>query len=73
VFREAKLSDVFCPAVAVRSCRLTFTGPSGVRHSVEVTADTPYEAAGLGLNVLRKEGWADQIASGRIAGTTRDG
>jgi hypothetical protein len=31
---------------------------------VEVTAESLYEAAGLGLNVLSKEGWADQIAPG---------
>jgi len=43
---------------------VSFTGPSGVRHSVEVTAETLYEAVGLGLSVLSKEGWADQIAPG---------
>jgi hypothetical protein len=35
-------------AVALRRCRVSFTGPSGVRHSVEVTAEPIYEAAALG-------------------------
>jgi hypothetical protein len=61
---EQIANQISCLAVPVRSCRVSFTGPSGVRHSVEVTAESLYEAAGLGLNVLSKEGWADQIAPG---------
>ena len=41
-----------------------FVGPTGVRHAVEVTAESLYEAAVLGLNVLRQSEWADQIAPG---------
>jgi hypothetical protein len=41
---------------------VSFTGPSGVRHSVDVTADSLYEAAGLALARLQKEGAADQGA-----------
>jgi hypothetical protein len=37
---------------------------SGVRHSVEVTADSLYEAAALGLALLRKDGWTEAIAPG---------
>lgn len=47
-----------------RSCTVSFTGPSGIRHSVEVTAETLYEAAALGLSMLRKEDWADPVAPG---------
>jgi hypothetical protein len=35
-----------------------------VRHTVEVTAESLYEAAVLGLNLLRKERWAEPIAPG---------
>jgi hypothetical protein len=35
--------------------------PTGVRHTVEVTAESLYEAAVLGLNVLKKHGWVDPI------------
>src|SRR5436189_244106 len=52
------------PAVALRTCTVTFTGPSGIRHSVEVTAESIYEAAALGVSALRKSGWADAIVPG---------
>lgn len=47
-----------------RSCLVSFTGPSGIRHSVSVTAETLYEAAALGLSMLRREHWTDAIAPG---------
>jgi hypothetical protein len=50
--------------VAVRACTVSFTGPSGVRHSVDVSAESVYEAAALGLSRLRRDEWADQIAPG---------
>ena len=50
--------------MAVRACTVSFTGPSGVRHSVDVTAESVYEAAALGLSRLRRDEWADQIAPG---------
>ena len=52
------------PAVALRTCTVSFTGPSGVRHSVEVTAESIYEAAALGVKALKNSGWADAIAPG---------
>ena len=36
----------------------------GVRHSVEVTASTLYEAVALGLAAIRGEEWAGEIAEG---------
>jgi hypothetical protein len=51
-------------AVALRTCTVSFMGPSGVRHSVEVTAESVYEAAALGVSALRNSGWADAIAPG---------
>ena len=44
-------------AVALRTCTVSFSGPSGIRHSVDVTADSVYEAAVLGHR------WADGIAA----------
>ena len=43
---------------------ISSTGPSGVRHSVEVAAESVYEAAALGVSVLRKHEWTDAIAPG---------
>ena len=52
------------PAVALRTCTVSFTGPSGIRHSVDVTAESIYEAAALGVSALKKSGWADGVAPG---------
>jgi hypothetical protein len=48
--------------VPTRSCTVSFTGPTGIRHCVEVTADSLFEAAALGLSLLRKQDWTDPIA-----------
>jgi hypothetical protein len=48
----------------LRACTVSFVAPTGVRHAVEVTADSLYEAAMLGVSLLRESGWAEQIASG---------
>ena len=50
--------------MARRTCTVSFTGPSGLRHSVEVTAESIYEAAALGVSALRHSGWADAVAPG---------
>jgi hypothetical protein len=50
--------------VSVQACTVSFVGPTGVRHAVEVTAESLYEAAILGLNLLRQAGWADPITPG---------
>ena len=50
--------------MALRTCTVSFAGPSGVRHSVEVTAESIFEAAALGVSALKNSGWADAIAPG---------
>ena len=50
--------------MALRTCTVSFTGPSGVRHSVEVIAESIYEAAALGISALKNGGCADAIAPG---------
>ena len=50
--------------MALRTCTVSFKGPSGVRHSVDVTAESVYEAAALGISALRQSGWADAVAMG---------
>ena len=51
-------------AVAVRACVVSFAGERGVRHSVEVTAETLYEAAAQALSIFRESEWADAIGPG---------
>jgi hypothetical protein len=43
---------------------VSFISPSGVRHSVDVSAESVYEAAAFGPSRLRRDEWADQIAPG---------
>jgi hypothetical protein len=51
-------------AVVLRTCTASFTGPSGIRHSVDVTAESVYEAAALGVSALKQSGWAAAVALG---------
>ena len=37
----------------IRSCRVSYQDQEGIRHSVEVTAETLYEAAVLGMKALQ--------------------
>ena len=50
--------------MALRTCTVSFAGPSGLRHSVEVTAESIYEAAPLDVSALKNSGCADAIALG---------
>jgi hypothetical protein len=45
--------------VAERTCTVSFTDPKGIKHSVDVTADSLFEAAVLGVKVLRSGEWND--------------
>src|SRR5262245_24102678 len=55
------LHRVFCLSVPIRSCVVSFAGEGGVRHSVEVTAETLYEAAAQALAILKESDWAGVI------------
>jgi len=50
--------------MGMRQCRVTVNDMEGVRHSVEVTASTLYEAVAMGLAAIRGEEWAGEIAEG---------
>ena len=51
-------------AMSLRLCRVTVCDLEGVKHSVEVTASTLYEAVALGLVAIREQDWAGEIAEG---------
>ena len=38
---------------------MTFTDNRGIKHSVDVVAESLFEAAVLGVQVLRKDGWIE--------------
>jgi hypothetical protein len=50
--------------VAIRQCSVSFVGPTGVRHSIDVTAETLYEAAATASAAMNKEEWSEPIAPG---------
>ena len=50
--------------MAVRTCHVTIKDMEGVTHTVEVTAETLYEAVALGLAAIRGNEWAMEIAQG---------
>ena len=50
--------------MATKTCTVSFSGPSGVCHSVEVSADSLYEAAIVGFSLLKQDGWVDPVAPG---------
>ena len=50
--------------MAVKACTVTCSGPSGVHHSVEVSAESLYEAAIIGFSLLKQDGWVDPLAPG---------
>jgi len=43
--------------MAVRSCRVTIQDLEGIAHTVEVTAESLYEAVAQGLAALRGSDW----------------
>jgi hypothetical protein len=49
------------PSVPVRRCSVTFTDHRGARHTVEVSAESLYEAAALGLRELQACEWVEAI------------
>ena len=50
--------------MAARKCIVTAAGPDGVRHTVEVKADSVYEAAVMALEALKKDSWTGAIGPG---------
>jgi len=48
----------------LRFCTVGFKSPTGVTHAVDVEAETLYEAAGLGLARLKKDGWIEGLGPG---------
>ena len=47
------------------TCTVSCTGARGYDHSVEVTADSLFEAVAQGLRVFRENDWVDDIGRGQ--------
>src|SRR5436305_9618332 len=46
-----------------RNCTVSFVGTSGVRHGVEVEADSLYEAAVKAIARFREDPWMEQVGT----------
>ena len=68
--------ESFCYPVRVppRTCLVSLTDARGIRHSVEVVAETLFEAAILGLGILRSDTWVEGAvgAATKIEGEVRE-
>lgn len=47
--------------MALRTCLVSFTDLSGIRHSTEVMAETIYEASVLAIKAFQASGFMDQM------------
>jgi hypothetical protein len=47
--------------MGVRTCSVTITDARGVHHTVDVTAESLFEAAALALTTFRTDGWTDAV------------
>src|ERR1700682_261599 len=50
--------------MSVQSSKVTIRDMEGVSHTVEVTAETLYEAVALGMAAIRTDEWVNGIAHG---------
>jgi hypothetical protein len=47
--------------MSLRTCTVSCCDLKGVKHVVEVTADSLYEAVAQGLRVFRENDWIDEV------------
>jgi hypothetical protein len=57
---------ISCCTVNVRACRVSYTDTRGIRHSVEVEAESLYEAAVLGLRRFEDDPWLEPIGPATV-------
>ena len=70
---EHKANMIGSRLVPLRVCTVSFKSATGISHSVDVEAETLYEAAGIGLARLKKDGWIEGLGPGsRLEITVRE-
>ncbi len=52
--------------MALRACTVSFKDGRGIRHSVEVEADSLFEAAVVGTCRLSADPWLDQVGPATV-------
>src|SRR5687767_10014132 len=46
--------------MSLRTCAVTFTDSRGVKHTAEVATESLFEAAVLGMQILKRDGWIQE-------------
>jgi hypothetical protein len=47
--------------MAVRTCRVTCIDPRGVEHTIQVSAQSLYEAVAQALRIFREDAWCKEL------------
>jgi hypothetical protein len=53
-------------SVAVRACAVSFVDVRGIRHAVDVQAESLYEAAVLAMRAFRDDPWLEKIGPATV-------
>src|ERR1700757_3668505 len=51
-------------AVVLRTCKVSVTDMRDIEHTIDVTAETLYEAIAAALAALQQDSWVEEIAQG---------
>jgi len=63
---EKKTKVLGSSSVGVRVCTVSFQDRRGIRHSVDVEAESLYEAVVFAVRRFRGDIWAEQVAKGTL-------
>lgn len=65
-WRTKHESHVILTGVGLRVCTVSFKAATGISHSVDVEAESLYEAAALGLARLKEDGWIEGLGPATV-------
>src|SRR5215216_6726151 len=63
---EPKANLLRIQAVSLRTCAVSFADVRGIRHTVEVQAESLFEAAILGVRTFRGDPWIEQVGPATV-------
>lgn len=50
--------------MSIRTCKVTIRDLEGIDHTVDVTAETLFEAVALGMSAIRADRWTTDLPQG---------
>lgn len=50
--------------MSIRTCKVTIRDLEGIDHTVDVTAETLFEAVALGMSAIRTDQWTTDLPQG---------